>query len=143
MFSGEIRDVVLQAQSGIKETQDSIRRLASHDMNQAIASQSRLQDAVRGLETVNEEMTQTLAHLKEDVDAAIQALQFEDIVTQILGGVDDRVTALTRGFIEVLNQLGHHFSPELTTQVLELLSSESGAGSVQQTSIEAGTVDLF
>lgn len=109
-FNTQITELVDATRITIGETREVIAQIASKDMGAAIQSKGRVDGLARGVEEVNEIMAATVgdvsatAHrLNENLAVAVRCLQFEDIVTQVLG-YNESMIRHTFGFFDELSQ---------------------------------------
>lgn len=161
-FSEEIRKVVVASKANIHMAQDMIEKIASKDMNVAIASKSRINDMMDKMGQMNhsvEEKLVVISKLSSEIDTqvsdAIRALQFEDMARQLveylqkntqhfqsilsevqigLGGVKQADSQI---WIEELNQ-GYR---RIDAMQLEWQAQEKKA--VFQSSMDEGDIELF
>jgi len=140
-FSGQIRLAIDRCRGRLAEARGLVGVLASHDMNGAMSAQAGLVATVEKINAANESLVSTLRALDETVKTATRALQFEDILTQLLTSIGDRIEQLQNVWLESLeakgdgDALGVAF--ENHRQALEKPQA------VNQTSLDEGTVELF
>lgn len=143
-FSAEIRNAVDRCQSRLTETQSIVAALASHDMTVALRAQTNLTDTMKTLESANGELLVTLTVLDEQVNAAMTALQFDDILSQLLAGVEKRIGLLEEVW---LDSLPISLEPDQTRHMVlawERRKAElERQQAVHQDSLETGTAELF
>jgi methyl-accepting chemotaxis protein len=164
-FSDEIRIVVGESISDIDKARDSIKRLASQDMNVAIQSKQRVKDMLQHIETINGSIEDALdqirrvgAEIDEQVGHAVRSLQFEDIVRQSAEHTEQRlqeilglVGALRQGLADARLAEGAETQPLMQAlrdlrQGIEQQTPADRPGvasPVSQQSLEAGEVELF
>jgi len=125
-FSQQINALMNGMQSSVRQTEEAIQRMASQDMTFAFDSKRRVENIISTMEEQNRTRIQALGQLSgiaDDVDSqvgrAVTALQFQDMVSQLLGHVRRRVGAMD----DIVKRLG-----------------ELGAV-LQQAAIEANTAD--
>lgn len=102
-FSGQIHAAVERFQTRLGETRELVATLASHDLNGALAAQSRLLETVDGIRRANESLIVSLKILEGAVNAALQSLTFEATLTQLHASVLERATRLRAAWLEVMN----------------------------------------
>ncbi|MCH7869357.1 MAG: methyl-accepting chemotaxis protein [Myxococcales bacterium] len=109
-FNTQISELVDATRITIGETRDVISQIASKDMGAAIRSKGRVDGLAEDVKAVNEIMAATVgdvsatAHrLNENLAVAVRCLQFEDIVTQVLG-YNESMIRHTFEFFDELNQ---------------------------------------
>lgn len=103
-FSHEIRSHMDQVNGSLGMAHESIYAVASMDMNFALQSKQRVQDTMMRLESINLAMAEAArgidAHasgVAADVNAAVTALQFQDMSSQLIGHAQVRLEALREG----------------------------------------------
>lgn len=102
-FSGQIHSAVERFQTRLDETRALVATLASHDLNGALAAQSRLLETVDGIRRANESLIVSLKILEGAVESALQALNFETALNQLHASVLDRATRLRAAWLEMMN----------------------------------------
>jgi methyl-accepting chemotaxis protein len=100
-FSQQIRtqvDLVSQSVSGAEQT---INKMAARDMTFALESKQRLETAMLAVRNLNgdmakaiTELSQIAAAVEQDVGESVRSLQFQDLVSQLVGHVEKRVSGL-------------------------------------------------
>ncbi len=100
-FSQQINALMKNMQSSVGQTEIAIQRMASQDMTFAFDSKSRVENIISTMEGQNRARIEALGQLggiADDVDSqvgrAVTALQFQDMVSQLLGHVNNRVAAM-------------------------------------------------
>ena len=100
-FSQEIRAKVASVNDSVVSAEDAINEVASKDMNFTLQARQQVDETMGEVQLINERMSSGVArmgeiarHLERDVDASVTALQFQDMVTQLLGHLTRRVEAL-------------------------------------------------
>ena len=100
-LNDQIREKAEVAKSTITRVEKVVGEIASLDMNIAIDAKGHLDGMLQQLENVNagvsrgvEQMADASARTQEDVNQAVTALQFADIVTQEVGRVRTQLTAM-------------------------------------------------
>ncbi|MDX2021403.1 MAG: methyl-accepting chemotaxis protein [Deltaproteobacteria bacterium] len=83
-MSAHIRAEVLATAQNVDFIRESAAMLASHDMNTAIESRTRLLNVIERLDQVNLELQTTIGEVSALVLTATRALQFEDRLSQIV-----------------------------------------------------------
>jgi methyl-accepting chemotaxis protein len=108
--------------------------------------QAVLTDSVSKLEGGSSKLSELLQRLDTSVQEAVQALQFEDMVTQILDATVIRVELMNSLSIRALRAM-HPANlaacREPMTEIREGISALAAASPVQQSSLERGDVELF
>ena len=101
-FNEQIRTQVEKAKDTVNEARDIIGEIAAKDMNVAINGKGKADEMLGELASLEDKINQTLAgvaeitgDINENVGVAVRSLQFEDIVTQILGFANSQLDQLT------------------------------------------------
>jgi len=156
-LSDHIAGLVHDIQAALARTTTQVEAIASKDLNQIIKSKQSADGMIRALAD-SEAKAQVLVgrlegigrQVSEQVGAAIRALQFEDLVRQLLQGAVLRNSALVSR-AEVLTRLATGLQTG-TADAQTLLSAGcqelkgcrlETRQSVQADSLDAGEVDLF
>lgn len=161
--SQQIAVVMQGMREGVKGTEQAIEKLASTDMNFALESKQQVEQVLISMEGLNRQRGDAIGHLAEhaqvmdaEVNRAVTALQFQDLVSQLIAHVDRRVTGLTQlmGQFDTLSgciqqaATGGDAAPllraadEMRTQ-LAALEEKTGARPVRQQEVSHGEIDLF
>jgi len=100
-FSEQIRVVVSDAGKNIEQAQAAIATIASKDMNFAIQSKERVDKMLVDMGDLNSSVAKSLSDISnsageigDQVNSAVRALQFEDIVRQLVEHTDARLGQL-------------------------------------------------
>ncbi len=100
-FSQQINKVIQDMQVTVKQTELAIQRMASQDLTFAFESKQNVEKIIGTMESQNQARMGALGQLggiADEVDVqvgrAVTALQFQDIVSQLLGHVGRRVDAI-------------------------------------------------
>lgn len=101
-FSSHIRDAVDRCQARLNETKSMVGVLAAHDMKVALSVQNGLVETVTSIDQANRSLRETLRSLDARVRSAIQALQFDDILMQLLTGIERRLSQLQNIWVDAL-----------------------------------------
>lgn len=166
-FSDEISGLMQDMQMSVVSTNDAIHRMASQDMTFAITSKHQVEHIIHSMERQNVARLQVIDSLGasssivgENVGRAVTALQFQDIVSQLMNHVLRRVHALDRA----VGQLGaltaavgecamgpdvtHSLAVVLTeksklAEVLAAVINDTRANPVKSEELSQGDVELF
>jgi len=166
-FSQQIRSALDSMQVTIEATEQAINKMAAQDMTFALTSKGDVEQAMQGIEALNDKTGGTVSelnHIAEQVETAVNkavlSLQFQDVVTQLLGHVGRRLDVLDevvgdeQRMAEVLRATG---DPEATLRALDalrehvdqlaqkLVTLKKGVDNspVSQTGYASGDVELF
>ena len=101
-FSHQIRTHMDQVDSSLGRANESIYAIASMDMNFALQAKQRVEGTMTRLEDINHAMADAArgidahaAHVTSEVNAAVTALQFQDLSSQLIGHAQVRLEALS------------------------------------------------
>lgn len=162
-FSQQIATVMKGMREGVKGTEEAIEKLASTDMNFALESKQQVEKVLTSMEGLNRQKGEAIGRLAEhaqsmdiEVNRAVTALQFQDLVSQLIAHVDCRVlgmTQLMRQFdilADCIHQAGAagdvapllHAADEMRVQ-LAALEEKTGVPPVRQQEVSHGEIDLF
>jgi methyl-accepting chemotaxis protein len=139
----------------IQSAEGVIESLAAHDMNQAFQSKQRAEDTMTEIKAVNQKIAQGADTLKGsaqemyvNVNHAIQSLQFQDLVSQLLEHLLKRFSML-EVTCQGLQQM-KDAPPDGLLSLLVAMQSQMKASSnelaknpVVQASVSSGNIDLF
>ncbi|MDD5295632.1 MAG: methyl-accepting chemotaxis protein [Rhodocyclaceae bacterium] len=100
-FSQQIGGLMHSMDTSVRQTENAIQKMAAQDMNFALESKRRVEEVVSVMEDINRRRSEAITDMGEaasrvgqEVNRAITALQFQDIVSQLLGHITRRVDAL-------------------------------------------------
>jgi len=145
-LSVRIRREVSACHASLQTTHRTAASLAGHDMTSAIESRGAIVTAIEKLSEVNTTLQDTLVSVGTMVDDAVRALQFEDMVMQLLVDTMGRLRKLSLLTSEVFSATSSS-SPTANDQRLAEFSRDlqslQRVGSVTQASVDQGSVELF
>ena len=120
-FSQQINSLMQGMQSSVKQTETAIQGMASQDMTFALESKQQVEKIIRTLEAQDSHRVEALGALANSatvvetlVGKAITAMQFQDMVSQLLGHILRRVDALG-DVLRQLSSLGSTLDREAAT----------------------------
>lgn len=167
-FSMQIRDNIGRVHQFVDSAESAIFALAAQDMNFALQSKKQVEVAMHDVQEMNSHVSLSLVKLGENardlevrVGHAITALQFQDLVTQLVSHSQGRVSGLQRlsislqalqnGLIQGLAEAKPDVDVAKTLQMpmsdveqqCELLASSGKRNPVAQESMSSGDVELF
>ena len=144
-LSVQIRREVSECHASLQLTHRTAAGLAGHDMSTAIESRGAIVGAIEKLAEVNSTVQETLVQVGQMVDDAVRALQFEDMVNQLLTDTIQRLRKLSAMTREMLGDGAHASGRD--GEHFAMLSAElhglGRLGSVSQASVDQGSVELF
>uniref|UniRef100_Q47I51 Chemotaxis sensory transducer n=1 Tax=Dechloromonas aromatica (strain RCB) TaxID=159087 RepID=Q47I51_DECAR len=166
-FSQQIRDSLQKMQITIEATEAAINQMAAQDMTFALTSKSDVEQAMVGINDMNQRTGETVSELntigeqvEQAVNQAIMSLQFQDMVTQLLGHVTrrlDMVDEMLADEQKMAGALNNHGDGAATltaladicqhidhiSQKISVISQKVDNNPVAQTSFASGDVELF
>ncbi|WP_152218969.1 methyl-accepting chemotaxis protein [Pseudomonas sp. SCB32] len=150
-FSQAIREHVDVVYQEIKDAEGAIAQLADKDMSFALDSRKKIQTMLDDLDAMNQHTVKVVQELDrislevgDGVNAAVTALQFQDMSSQLLGQIGKhgaRLAALAVGLGALDSREPQEWGERLRAEVAELGRPLSNP--VAQTSLSAGEVELF
>ncbi len=154
--SRKIEELMAEAMDNIRKAQNTIEHVASKDMMFAIESKLTVNTALKEVDNLNSYIAHTLMRVSENTDSisqevnvAVQALQFEDITRQLLEHIQQRLNAIVK-MKEAVNtanteQKIHEMMQIITQekQVLTALQANTKSKIVMQENMDAGDIELF
>ena len=166
-FSTQIRSSLDQMQATMGATEQAINQMAGQDMTFALTAKSDVELALQGIDDINQhtgEAVGELNHIANQVEVAVNqaivSLQFQDMVTQLLGHVSRRLDLLeevARDEEQLAGALRDLSDPESTLRTVDDIQQHVGVLSeklaalqqgvnnnpVSQTGFSSGDVELF
>lgn len=142
-LSVRIRREVSECHSSLQTTHRTAAGLAGHDMSTAIESRGAIVGAIEKLAEVNSTVQETLVSVGQMVDDAVRALQFEDMVVQLLVDTIQRLRKLSSMSKELFATSAPHVDQDHVAHLSQELVGLSRVASVSQESVEQGSVELF
>jgi len=156
-FSREIHVHTNAMQAASESAEGAIAQIASRDMNLALQSKRQLGAMMEEIGLVHVEMEQTACELarrteklEQEVNVAVTSMQFQDMVTQLLGHVGKRVSAMS-GVTAIARPLARSGGDAASVSAMQsALEAEIHAAKeatsknpVTQVSMQTGDIDLF
>jgi len=155
-FSHEIRTHMDQVDGSLGRANESIYAIASMDMNFALQAKQRVEGTMTRLETINHAMADAArgidAHATQvtsEVNAAVTALQFQDLSSQLIGHAQVRLEALNDGVQGVAQSFSGASDMDAAIArargQVEALSNldNTRLNPVKQESMSSGDIELF
>jgi methyl-accepting chemotaxis protein len=150
-FSQQINTLMQSMQLSVKETESAIQAMASQDMTFALESKQQIEHIIRALEQQNIARIAAIGNLGGSatnvetlVGQAITALQFQDMVSQLLAHIGRRIDVLD-GIMKQLSALGAALDNEAanadTAAALASLRAEQASIVAALKDIEGQTVN--
>jgi methyl-accepting chemotaxis protein len=156
-FSRQIHTHIESMHAASGGAEHAIADIASRDMNVALHSKRRVAGMLHDIGVVHNNMLETAAQLarrteklEHDVNAAVTNMQFQDMVTQLLGHVTkriDAVTTVTRTAVPLTDPSTGELHRAAAQRALDagiVAAREATAKNpVKQGSMQTGAVELF
>ncbi len=153
----QIRETIGQVKGRMREVSDEVGAIASLDMNTAIEGKINIDRMLGQVEEINIDTNTILQQLATSSDAinqeinhSIQALQFEDIVNQLAGHIQERLEHIHEVAIvshtEVASACDEHELKQVADKLNTLrdrFHAQNIAQKVVQRSMQEGDIDLF
>ncbi len=166
-FSQQIRGSLGNMQTTIEATERAINQMAAQDMTFALTSKSDVEVAMVGINEMNRRTGESVAELnaiadqvEQSINQAIMSLQFQDMVTQLLGHAGSRLdvldeiladeqrmasvmndTANPGAALAALSEICLHV--DQISQKMGVISQKVDNNPVNQTGFASGEVELF
>ncbi len=155
-FSDEIRQHMEEVNGSMHQAHDAILTVASMDMNFALQSKHRVQETMLMLEKMNGEMGTAVeridglaAKVGKEVNTAVQALQFQDLTSQLVGQTLKRLATMNE-IISSVDMAVHDINdiatglPAAHQRIREAVTKAKERGRpVAQASMHSGDIELF
>jgi len=165
-FSQQIRGQLAGMQQSIELTEQAINKMAAQDMTFALKSKQGVETAMQNIEAINirtgetiDELNHIAESMEQSVNQAVVSLQFQDMVTQLLGHVNSRIGAIQNVMGEMrqaaviaqsstaqidsdqANQLRNRLSQ--ARELVDGLRHRTSNNPVSQESFNTGEIELF
>jgi methyl-accepting chemotaxis protein len=119
-LSRAIREALAVQSASLAQASVAVSKLAASDLDHAVASHRQLDETIAKLSEMSGRSLEIFARIGLETDAAIQALQFQDMLTQLLQSIADKLevvrTACKSGSIEQLDELDRRVHRDTATQ---------------------------
>ncbi|MBT9612993.1 MAG: hypothetical protein IV108_06980 [Burkholderiales bacterium] len=161
-FSEQIRGYMSGVHGSVQAAEHAINGMASKDMQFALNSKQRVEGMLERVQHMNHKMTGTMDQMSDiarevdgEVRATVTSLQFQDLTTQLIARVNDRISAMshtlqemervrnTTAAIQALPDLSRYLQQYQAALAQTSLLGPSGTGPVSQGTMASGDVDLF
>lgn len=139
-LSDRIRNEVSACHDRLGQARFAAGTLAGHDMTTAIDSHDHVVQLIHKLDSANGAMDATLKNVDDGIAEAVRALQFEDMVNQLLGDAAGKVRKLGALLVAAAGAMEGGAS---VTDLCQAIRELGRQGSVAQTSLDRGSVELF
>jgi len=155
-FSQQIRTHMEGVHTSMLVAHDSIYEVASLDMNFALQSKQRVQSTMTRIGQINHDMAdlanqinQHAGQVSVEVNAAVTALQFQDMSSQLIDHAQSRINNVAQLVEVIANQIDK--SPDLgsgLSQARDAMRAKVTVDSnrnhpVKQESMSSGDIELF
>lgn len=128
-LSKAIRSAISAQAGSLDVASRAASDLAATDLDVTLASHKQLETTIEQLNQVSTSSTQALERIQKDIDSAIESLQFEDMLDQLLAAIGRKVSTI-RGVC-------------IGEQTVDALSAEVERDAVTQQNVDIGSVELF
>ncbi len=153
-FSDQIRGHMEHVHGSLVQAHEAISAIASTDMNFALQSKQRAQQALQHAGLLNQKLAQTAGALNQrtelvarEVAAAVTALQFQDMTGQLVGHAQQRLGTLAETSSHAAEALDAADEPALHAVRLRfeqsLAQARARLNPVKQESMDSGDIELF
>ena len=155
-FSQQIRTHMEGVHTSMLVAHDSIYEVASLDMNFALQSKQRVQSTMTRIGKINHEMAdlatkidQHASQVSVEVNAAVTALQFQDMSSQLIDHAQSRINNVAQLVEVISNQIQQ--SPDLISGLSQARTAMRAKAAVEtnrnhpvkQESMSSGDIELF
>jgi methyl-accepting chemotaxis protein len=93
-LSKTIRDALAVQSASLAKTSVEVSQLASYDLDHVVSSHKNLDSTIAKLTAMSAASLEILGRIQVEVDAALQALQFEDALSQLLQSITEKLEAV-------------------------------------------------
>lgn len=107
-FSQQINSLTQAMQQAVCLTEDTIKKMASQDMTFALESKHQVEEILSATGRLNAERAAAMTRMgdaaervEREVGQAVVALQFQDIVAQLMGHIQRRISALEQVLVHL------------------------------------------
>ena len=166
-FSQQIRGSLLKMQGSIESTEAAINQMAAQDMTFALTSKGDVEQAMDGINAMNQRTGEAICELnvigeqvERVVNQAIMSLQFQDMLTQLLGHVVSRLDVLDEilvdeaHLVDILNNSAETDKAlgaladicahiDQISQKMDAMSQKVDNNPVGQSGFTSGDIELF
>ncbi|MDX1588120.1 MAG: methyl-accepting chemotaxis protein [Oleiphilaceae bacterium] len=154
-FSEDIRGSVTDVNGLVAFAEESITRMASQDMNFALQSKRSVEKVMEEIQRLDEarnqgalQLAEIASEVAEDVSVVVRKMQFQDMVSQILGRVDERLALVDNSVLRINDHQadnGKEWLEHLAQEIARAREEQSRIrdNPVTQQSMSQGSVDLF
>jgi methyl-accepting chemotaxis protein len=155
-FSQQIRTHMEGVHTSMLVAHDSIYEVASLDMNFALQSKQRVQSTMTRIGKINHDMAdlatkidQHASQVSVEVNAAVTALQFQDMSSQLIDHAQSRINNVAQLVEVISNQIQQ--SPDLISGLSQARTAMRAKAEVEtnrnhpvkQESMSSGDIELF
>jgi methyl-accepting chemotaxis protein len=146
-FNEQIESQIVKARQTVNEVREIIGDMASRDLNVALAGKERVQEMLLQLQNVErfvasslDKATDTTSRIRTAADEALTALQFEDILMQLLQEITARVEELKRSRMA---EPARTATPLAQAGDARRSNGRHSHDTIQQRSVVPGDIELF
>lgn len=147
-FNGQIRDLIDRVGESVNEAETLINQLASQDMMFTLQAKQRLTDTSGRITELDDRMAESLDALRTGVERlsaevgdAVRCLQFQDLSTQLLDHVSQRLEGIDQAVLH--RNANGQGAPGDHADQLRALTERLAHTPVLQSAMDSGSIDLF
>lgn len=163
-FSEKINRVVKETTIGIKNARDRVSEIASKDMKVMLESKQKVSDTMHNINVLHDTASKKLnevSAIAHEIDIkvalAVTSLQYEDIVTQLVGHIEQRISSISKTLVDIDTayrvERDDGDNPRLLAEKIEIIKADIRDtidviknlkhNPVKQESMAVGDIDLF
>lgn len=157
-LNDSIVDRMKDAESSIMTVRESVGEMASHDMTVALEAKSELDAMLEKMHVMQQNVESTLSRIEtftsrvvESASNAIMGLQFEDLTSQVLDSIDEKVSRL-EGALDQIRRIAGNDAVDVEDRLAEIQGALDAYASacraakrpaVEQTNLDEGEMTFF
>ena len=156
-LNDQIRSSIAQAKDRMSEVSEQISAIASLDMSAALQGKSNVDNMLQGIERLNTHtrdvssgMLEVSTSIREEINNAIRALQFDDIVAQLVAQIVERLRHISEvagiSNADVAGASNEEDLLQAATRLVQLrkqFQQQELSQRVTQENLNEGEVELF
>ncbi len=149
-FNEQIREMMLGVRESIGEAEALINQLASQDMMFTLQAKQKLGETSVKISSLDESMAESLetlsngvGRLSEEVNDAVRCLQFQDMVSQLIGHVGHRLEGIEEVMALAQQLASGAIDQQALHHAMETWEARLHRNPVRQADMDSGSVELF
>ena len=157
LFNKDISEDMRRIMESINEMSSRIEQIANYDLQEAHESRDRVDEIWQSIDQLNSSVVDKTKivkdisnNIKDHVQNGVISLQFEDITSQLINHIRDRIYILKNLSIQLSSCINYLDDHNALSNLLGQLQESSdnamksiGESTLKQQSVDTGTVDLF